>query len=275
MAVKVSLNQLGPDVIAFIENNGGGSGSAKLEKDITSNVTVGAAASGTNFPMFQTFTEFAEAILRKDITPAVSASFTGAGTKEKGTTINGTTMTLTITNINDVTVPMTTINFYDGGVLLHSTPFVDKQATYSYTYNQTITTDKTVRAELVYGTGQKVFSDGKFTFVYPSYVGTTQLANITASDAEALAAQFKKEIKTTKAYTWNNIILKDARFCYMYPSSLGALTSIKDGNGFNQMDGYKRTELIITSPSDGKQVKYYVYLLEDAATGVGFTQVYA
>lgn len=60
----------------------------------------------------------------------------------------------------------------------------------------------------------------------------------------------------------------------MYPSSLGNLTSIKDGNGFSQMDSYTKYTVNLTSPVNGKTVKYYAYLLTDATTGTGFTQIY-
>ena len=60
MATKISVKQLGDDILALIGKGGG----ASLEKEIISNTVCGAAPSGTRFPQGQTFTEFAEKILR-------------------------------------------------------------------------------------------------------------------------------------------------------------------------------------------------------------------
>ena len=102
----------------------------------------------------------------------------------------------------------------------------------------------------------------------------TNLTSVDTSAANNLIKSFTKVLKTNKNLTWNNISLNDERFCYMYPASYGALGSIKDGNGFNQLDGYTQSTVNITHPKDGKTIKYNVYLLTDPATGSGFTQIY-
>lgn len=276
MASKVVLSQLGQDVIDFIENNAsGGGGATRLEKEIISNIAVGAAAAGTIFPQSQSFTDFAESILRTDIVPTISTSFSGTGIKEKGTSVNGSTATLTITNLPSVTVEIKEINFYDNNILLKTIPFAAGKSVYTYTYTSLIKDNTTLKAELVYGANKKVFGTGTFTFVYASYYGTTQLSSVGDEQAQALIASFSKTVKTSKALTWSNIVLNDARFCYMYPVSFGTLSSIKDGNGFSQIDGYSSTTVNIVSPLSGETVSYYVYLLTDPATGSGFTQIYA
>lgn len=275
MAIKVFLNQLGQDVISFIESHGGGSGgNTALEKDITSNVTVGAANAGTLFPQYTSFTEFAEKLLRKDITPTIQSTFSNSGLKEQGTVVNGTTITLKITNLSAVTVPINKIEFYIGNSLLDTQSFENGIDTYTYTYHTKIEQDTTFKAILTYNTNQRLTNSGSFMFAYASYYGVTALATIGDSDATALAPTFGKKVQTSRALTWNNITLNDERFLYMYPASLGALTSIKDGNGFSQMDSYTRYEVNLTSPVNGKTIKYYAYLLTDAATGSGFTQIY-
>lgn len=274
MAVKVGLNSLGPDVIAFIESGGGGGGGSLME-EIKSNVTVGAANAGTLFPQYMNLTDFAKALLLKDIIPTISATFTGSGVKEKGTKVNGSTITLTITNAGSVTVPIQSVNFYDGSILLETKPYVSGQNSYSYNYTGTIENDKTLKVELVYGSGQKLSSSGNFQFVYASYYGVTDKASVSTADANLFAQTFQKNVKTGKGLTWKNINLNDQRFCYLYPASFGALSSIKDGNGFEQISSYTKTEVMLTSPIDGTTVKYYCYLLTDSATGNNFTQVYA
>lgn len=271
MATKISLKQLGSDILALLNRTG----TSSLEKEIISNTVCGAAPSGTKFPLGQNFTEFAEQILRKDITPTISTSFSGSGLKEVGTTVNGSTIILNITNLNSVTVPIDKINFYIDSTLLTSLSFVTGQSTYQYVYNNQITNDTILKAELIYNTNQKISGSGNFSFVYASYYGATTLSSISDTDATSLATIFSKDIKNTKSFNWENITLNDERFCYMYPSSFGVLYSIKDGNGFNQMDGYVRFTVNLTNNLNGDIVQYYVYLLKDQTTGTGFKQVYS
>ena len=61
----------------------------------------------------------------------------------------------------------------------------------------------------------------------------------------------------------------------MFPASFGLLTSIKDGNGFSQLEGYIKTTVNLTSPINGDIVSYHVYFLTDSVTGSGFKQIYA
>lgn len=270
MATKISLKQLGDDVLKLI----GKGRTSSLDKDIISNVACGAAPSGTLFKEGQTFTEFAEKLLRKDITPIISTSFSGAGLKEVGTTINGTTMKLNITNLSSVTVSIDEIRFYANNSLVNSQSFVPGKSSYQYIYSNQISENMTVKAELIYNTDQKVVGNENFTFVYASYYGTTALSYISDLDATSLANLFTKNIKNTKSLTWENITLNDERFCYMYPVSLGELTSIKDGNGFSQLEGYTKTTVNLTSQINGDIVSYYVYFLTDSVTGSGFKQIY-
>lgn len=271
MATKISLKMLAEDVLNLIKGGGG----ALLEKDITSNTVCGAAPSGTKFLTGTSFTEFAEKILRKDITPTISTSFSGTGVKEIGTSINGTTMTLSINNLSQVTVPINKIEFYLGNTLLDTQSFINNKAVYSYTYNGNINTNTTVKIILTYNTNQTAQGTGSFTFVYGSFYGPTNVSTIDSTIANGLISSFTKSIKNTKAFTWNNVTLNDERFCYMYPASYGPLASIKDGNGFDQMNGYTIYQVDITYPTNNNTVSYYVYLLTDSTTGTGFTQIYS
>lgn len=271
-STKITLKQLSQEIIDLLNKKG--SGDASLEKEIISNVACGAAPSGTTFPEGQSFTEFAEKILRKDITPIISTSFTGVGIKEVGTIISGTTMMLNINNLKDITVPINEIKFYINNVLVDTQPFVQGQSKYSYGYGQQITTNTKAKAELIYNKNSKVAGEGSFTFVYASYYGATALSTIDSAIASNLANTFNKDVKNTKNFTWNNITLNDERFLYFYPKSFGALTSIKDGNNFEQIQSYTRLEVDVTSPINGDIVPYYAYLLTDSVTGTGFKQIY-
>ncbi len=249
-------------------------GSSVLEKDITSNVTIGAASAGTTFKKGQSFTEFVEKIAKKDIIPTISTTFTNSGLREIGTTITSSTMALTITNESSVTVPINEIKFYDGSKLLDTQPYVKGKTRYSFAYIQNISTNTTLKAELTYNANNKISGTGTFAFVYASYYGVTNLSVINDFAATSLASMFSKDVKNGKSLTWEGITLNDERFCYMYPKSFGELTSIKDGNGFSQISGYTKFSVNLTSPISGDVVPYYAYLLTDATTGTGFKQIY-
>lgn len=202
MALKVFLNQLGQDVIDFIEyHSGGGSGSATLDKTIVSNITVGAAKAGTTFPENMTFTQFAETILRQDVTPNVQTIFSGSGLFEKGTLVSGTNITVNIKNLADVTLPINTIDFYKDNTLIQSMPFVEGQSSYNYSYANIIKENTTFKTVLTYNLNQKITNTGAFTFVYASYYGTTALSAVTNNDAANLISAFTKTVKNTKALT--------------------------------------------------------------------------
>lgn len=269
MATKIKLKQLDQEIIDLL--GGGGS----LIRDIISNVTVGAANAGTKFPKNQTLTEFAEAILLKEIVPTISTTFSNSGVKEIGTVVNGSTITLKITNQPSSSITINKIEFFADSTLLDTQTYIDGTKTYQYNYNKSISTNTTLKAVLTYNGNKTLTNTGTFKFVYGSFYGPTKAVFIDSAVANGLIASFTKTIKESKALTWSNITVNDERFCYLYPASMGTLASIKDGNGFDQTNGYTRYQVDITYPTNSDTVSYYVYLLNDPTTGSGFTQIYA
>lgn len=152
MATKISKKQLGDDVLRLLQSGGGG---GSLDKDIVSNTALGATPAGSVFSMGLTFTEFAEKLLRRDITPTISTSFSNSGTKEKGTVVNGTQMVLNITNLSSVTVPINEINFYIGNTKVNTVAFQSGKSSYSFNYTENITQDTTAKAEVIYNGNYK------------------------------------------------------------------------------------------------------------------------
>lgn len=257
----------------------GGSGDAVLAEKIVSNVACGAAPVSTTFPKDMTFTEFAKTILVKDVAPTITTSFTGTGTKEVGTTVNGTTMTLNITNNSSYTKAAYTIkeiNFYVGNTKVNTQAYSATKATYTHTYSTAITTNTTVKAELVYNTNKTMSGTGTFEFIYAKFYGVIKTtADMSDTLAQSLLSSLTKTLTKNKGFTYSNVTLDDERFCYMYPASYGMLTSIKDGNGFEQIDGYTPTAVTISYPTNNASVSYVVWTLDDPATGTGFTQIYS
>lgn len=253
---------------AFEYGTGSGSGAdAKLSENITSNVAVGAAPVNTLFAKDMTFTEFAKKILLKEIAPTITFTATNAGLYEIGdTSIAGSTLTLNISSLG--TMKPKAVEFYLDGTLLNTEPYVSGQSSYTYVYNNAITTDTTMEAHLTYtkadSTSSFVSKQSIFRFVNPTYYGTVSSLTVTETDITALT----KTNKTSKAHTWTNIFSNDERLCYAYPASYGSLTSIKDQNNFEYIGSYTKTTQIINS------VNYFVYILTDPVTLSGFKQMY-
>lgn len=101
-------------------------------------------------------------------------------------------------------------------------------------------------------------------FVNPSYFGAVSDSFIPTEDN---IKELSKNVKNTKNYT-GITTLDNGKVCYAYPKSFGALTSIKDSNGFEYIQSYVRTELTIWGES------YWVYVLKDATTIDDFKQIY-
>ena len=247
-------------------NTSGGSGDAFLTENITSNVLVGAAPANTLFKKDTTFTEFAKKILLKEIAPTITFNATNSGLKEVGTSVSGSKLTTNITSLGTGTV--TSIEFYEGSNLLDTQSYVAGTNSYSFNYTNTITTNTTFKTIVYYtkadGTNSTINQTKSITFVYASYYETVS----TLTPVEADIKLLNKSIKNTKAFTWNNITVTDERFCYAYPKSFGALTSIKDANNFEYIGSYTKSTIQIDS------VDYYLYVLTDPTTGSGFKQIY-
>lgn len=244
--------------------SGGGGGDASLEADVTSNLAVGAIASGTTLPQGTTFTEFAQKLLITEIAPTTSFSASGSGVKEVGTSV---TPTLTLTISSAGTGTPVSIKFYDGSTLLDAQSYVSGTNTYTYTMSA-VTTNTTVKGVLEYkksdNTTATIEKSASYTFVMASYYGAVTTAPTDKAGITALT----KNVKNSKAQT-ATFTLSNQRSCYCYPASMGNLTSIVDANNFQYINSYTKTNVTVDD------VSYNVYTLTDPVTASGFKQVYA
>ena len=72
----------------------------------------------------------------------------------------------------------------------------------------------------------------------------------------------------TRVYVKEGIALNNQSILYAYPKEFGELSSIKDGNGFEVISSYEKTELLINDES------YLIYKLKSPATISGLKQSY-
>lgn len=248
----------------YIGVGGSGSGDASLASAVTSNLAVGAIASGTTLAQGTTFTEFVQKLLITEIAPTVTFTASGSGVKEVGTSVTPT-LTLTINSVGTGTP--TSIKFYSGSTLLDTQSYVGGTSTYTYTMGA-VTETTTVKGVLEYkksdNTSATVEKTATYTFVMASYYGAVVTAPTDKSGITALT----KNVKNTKALT-ATFTLSNQRSCYCYPASMGDLTSIKDANNFEYISSYTKTNVTVDN------VSYNVYTLTDSVTATGFKQIYA
>ena len=95
-----------------------------------------------------------------------------------------------------------------------------------------------------------------------SYYGVT--SNSSISNPAGLSSTLRTAKGSTLTFNLTN-----QRIVYMYPSSFGNLTAIKDANNFDYINSYTFT----TMQYNG--VNYNVYILTDPVTITGFKQIYS
>ena len=119
------------------------------------------------------------------------------------------------------------------------------------------------------GTYQGLSSTTTKTLTVNDYCYRGIVAENWVPNAGVISSQFTKTLQSGRGYTWSGINLTNQRTCYAIPQYFGALTSIKDGNNFEYLGSYTRTNLTIES------VDYYVYTLTKPTTISGFKQTFA
>lgn len=100
---------------------------------------------------------------------------------------------------------------------------------------------------------------------HPTYFGV--VAKTWEATAENVVA-LGEIINGERVLTRNGISVNDGKIALAYPKDFGALTSVKDGNGYEVLSSYTQSELTVYG------ITYYVYLLTVPVTAAGVTQIY-
>ena len=131
-----------------------------------------------------------------------------------------------------------------------------------YTTQVTSTTNTTYNVRVEKG-NKIVRGSVSIRFVALSYSGVVAsnfVAN--AANIKALTSSLQGDRNRTLTFNLNN-----QKTCIAYPKEFGAAASIKDGNNFDYLASYTRSEVTI----DGET--YYVYLLSSPTTITDFKQI--
>lgn len=102
--------------------------------------------------------------------------------------------------------------------------------------------------------------------VYKSFFGAIN-ADVVINESN-IEQILTSKLNKNRSFSVSGINLNNQRICFAYPKSFGELTSIKDGNNFENISSYDKAEITF----DG--VPYYVYTTYSPATASNITQKY-
>lgn len=185
-----------------------------------------------------------------DILYKVVLSFSGGGNKKKGTSVNVTLSWTVKVNGTAVNPSSQTLNGEALDVTLRSKTFTGVTADTTYT----LVVDGVQATQSV-------------KFYNPSYFGVVAPDYQVSSDVSGLTEQTNYGSRAlTKTVTASGSM----KVAYLYPSALGALASIKDGNNFDVTGSFTKTADITINGE-----KYIAYLLTQEANINGLTFKFA
>ena len=237
----------------------GSGGSAVLTEEITTNIEVGGIKSGTLLGTGLTFNDYVRMVHVTYLAPGVTLTITPSTTLYKvGTNVTGLVAKVTVTKKSE---DITKIEFLVNDVVKETiTTDVANGGTFSYTVDD-FSTDTTIKA-IVYDTSSNVPKTSTVKFVSPYYCGTTNDVP-TADTIVALT-----ELVETKGSKTRTITCANKHVVIAYPASYGKLTSILDGNGFENLTDYTNIQETINS------VSYEVYYTTGKKTLTNFKYTY-
>ena len=237
----------------------GGGGSASLTEDITTNIEVGGIKPGTLLGTGLTFNEYVRMVHVTYLAPGVTLTITPSTTLYKvGTVVTGLVAKVAVTKKSE---DITKIEFLVNDVVKETiTTDVANGGTFNYNVED-FSTDTTIKA-IVYDTSSNVPKTSTVKFVSPYYCGTTNDVP-TADTIVALT-----ELVETKGSKTRTITCANKHVVIAYPASYGKLTSILDGNGFENLTDYTNIQETINS------VSYEVYYTTGKKTLTNFKYTY-
>ena len=237
----------------------GSGGSATLTEDITTNIEVGGVKPGTLLGTGLTFNEYVRMVHVTYLAPGVTLTITPSTTLYKvGTNVTGLVAKVTVTKKSE---DITKIEFLVNDVIKETiTTDVANGGTFSYTVED-FSTDTTIKA-IVYDTSSNVPKTSTVKFVSPYYCGTTD--DVPTADTILTLTELV-EAKGSKTRT---ITCANQHVVIAYPASYGKLTSILDGNGFENLTDYTNIQETINS------VSYEIYYTTGKKTLTNFKYTY-
>lgn len=245
--------------------------SGNLTEELKATVDIGSVTSGKVYPQGTPLETVLRDILIKKENPVVNFSLTPPAILYDK--VNDTVSSLVITaTVTKKTNNIASVKFYVDNVLVKTiTTGVTSGGTFTYTHNFDTPTNtdfnvKVIAEDIEELTGTK---SQNIKFVGKSYYGYVEstVGEPTATQIKALQNSI---LKDSKGFVYSGITFDYNKVVYAYPSSFGALTSIKDvENNINYTSSFTKTTVTV----DG--ISYYCYTQNDASQAVGINITFA
>lgn len=164
---------------------------------------------------------------------------------------------------NEITLTITTKRG-DDKITPDSMTINDTKVTNFTSYTETLTASKTYTVKATKG-NKTVSASVVITFVNNSYSGVVSSSwSATEANIKALTGSLVGSRYRTITLSPNN-----QKIVIAYPKAFGAAASIKDGNGFDYLASYTKSEVTVNNEP------YYVYVLTNATTVTNLKQIIA
>lgn len=218
----------------------------------TATVACGGIKKGNSFA-YATVQEMFEALISPKLDPKVVIETVPTNTLyKKGTTVSGLKVKATPTIGTD---PLSTLTIYAGNTILYTGTNPTNGVAVSVDYED-FTTNTTFKAEVFDAGGLSATASKTIEFINPFYMGILDSSTVNETIVSSLTMVLQKSMP----YTWSGITMTNKRACIAYPSNLGMLKSVKDGNGFEVLDSFEKTNINIGG------VVYFCYCMKDTGT---------
>ena len=214
---------------------GGGAAGGDVA-DFVTNTVVGAIQKNTDLTG-KTSMEILKMALVSYVNPSASVSYSQPNTVlKKGQSFD---LTITVSGIIKGTNDVAELILIKDGTVLETIPYVTGTNSYEFSPITGINADCSFQIKVGDTEGKQYSTTKSYSFVDPYYIGATD--NIPTADTvltltELIEAKSNKTKKVTAA---------DQYVVYAYPASYGSLTSIIDGNGFENLTDYTKISLTI------------------------------
>jgi len=241
----------------------GGGGNVTYQNSNPMSIAVGGFSVGTNFVEEKTIQEMLDGLLYPYIAPTANLGTTVSTIQELGTNLASIQLNATMTKkSNDITK----IEYYKNGSLVNSKD--NPSLSESYVDSTGINSNTTYMIKVYDSKPNTVSSNLSFNYIYPMYIGNVDVINPTEADVKGMIKKLVTKASQSLSYNISN-----SRFCFVFPTSYGSLTSIKDPNNFEMLSAFTKTTSNFTM-LDGKSIPYNIYTLSMPTSQTSFTITY-
>ena len=214
---------------------GGGAAGGDVA-DFVSNTVVGAIPKNTDLTG-KTSMEILKMALVSYVNPSATVSYSQPNTVlKKGQTFD---LTITVSGINKGTSDVAELILIQDGTVLETIPYVTGTNSYEFSPITGINADCSFQIKVGDTQGKQYSTTKSYSFVDPYYIGATD--DIPTADTVVTLT----EIVEAKSNKTKKVNAADQYVVYAYPASYGSLSSIIDGNGFENLTDYTKISLTI------------------------------